>query len=301
MDLLEKQSMKRVLRVGGVPEHFNLAWHLAIENGLFEEKGIEIQWRDVPGGTGAMCKLLRDGELDLAIALTEGVVADIMQGNSAKIMQFYVNSPLRWGIYTSGKSELNNLKDIEGLKYAISRFKSGSHLMAFVNARNLKIQVKQEDFVIVGNLEGARKSLAENESQLFMWEKFTTKPYADSGEFKYLGECRTPWPCFAVVATDTIINNESTLLNEVLDIMNQSCIDLKFKEKEATKMIAWRYQLKQDDAQEWFNELEYAYNEEIDEIQFMDILNDLKYLGIIERIPQLEEICYSRNLSESLI
>jgi hypothetical protein len=161
--------------------------------------------------------------------------------------------------------------------------------------------VDSNDFVIVGNLEGARKSLASNESQLFMWEKFTTKPYVDSGEFKYLGECRTPWPCFAVVATDSIINKESELLNEVLDIMNQSCIDLKFKEKEATKMIAWRYQLKQDDALEWFNELEYAYNEEIDEIQFMDILNDLKSLGIIERIPQLEEICYSRNLSESLI
>lgn len=301
MDLLEKHSMKRVLRVGGVPEHFNLAWHLAIENGLFEEKGIEIQWRDVPGGTGAMCKLLSDGDLDLAIALTEGVVADIMQGNPSKIVQFYVNSPLRWGIYTSGKNELKNLENIQGLKYAISRFKSGSHLMAYVNARNLNIKVNQEDFVIVGNLEGARKSLANNESQLFMWEKFTTKPYADSGEFKYLGECRTPWPCFAVVASNELLQHQNALLNEVLEIMNTSCIDLKFKEKEATKMIAWRYQLKQEDAQEWFNELEYAYSEEIDEIQFMDILNDLKSLGIIDRIPQLEEICYSKNLIDTLV
>ena len=29
------------VRVGGVPEHFNLAWHLAIEQGHFANKGIE--------------------------------------------------------------------------------------------------------------------------------------------------------------------------------------------------------------------------------------------------------------------
>ncbi|MCA0428023.1 MAG: substrate-binding domain-containing protein [Bacteroidetes bacterium] len=301
MDLLEQQSMRKVLRVGGVPEHFNLAWHLAIENGKFLEKGIEIEWRDVPGGTGAMCKLLRDGELDMAIALTEGVVADIMQGNPAKIVQFYVNSPLRWGIFTSGQNTALSMDNLQGCKYAISRYKSGSHLMAYVNARNLNLTIAPEDFVLVGNLEGARKSLAANESQLFMWEKFTTKPYADSGEFRFLGECRTPWPCFAVVASDELIETQPELLNQVLDIINQSCYELKFNEKEATKMVAWRYQLKEEDARSWFQELEYAYSPEIDEIQFMDILNDLKSLGIIDRIPQLEEICYSRHLSENLV
>ena len=76
------------VRVGGVPEHFNLAWHFAIENGMFEQQGIEIVWMDVPGGTGAMCNALRNDEFDLVIALTEGVVSDIMQGNPSKIVQF---------------------------------------------------------------------------------------------------------------------------------------------------------------------------------------------------------------------
>ncbi len=69
--------MKKTVRVGGVPEHFNLAWHLANENGLFLREGIDIQWQDIPGGTGAMCSALRKGELDIAITLTEGIVADI--------------------------------------------------------------------------------------------------------------------------------------------------------------------------------------------------------------------------------
>ena len=32
------------IRLGGVPEHFNLPIHLAIEKGKFEEKGINLEW-----------------------------------------------------------------------------------------------------------------------------------------------------------------------------------------------------------------------------------------------------------------
>ncbi|MBC7382924.1 MAG: ABC transporter substrate-binding protein [Bacteroidia bacterium] len=288
--------MKKVVRVGGVPEHFNLAWHLANENGLFTQEGIEIQWQDIPGGTGAMCKALRDDELDIAITLTEGIVADIISGNPSKIVQFYVNSPLRWGIYTGLNSGIDSLSEIEGKKYAISRYRSGSHLMAIVNAGTLGFHINPDDFVLVGNLEGARKALANNEAQVFMWEKYMTKPLVDKGEFKFLGECRTPWPCFAVVATNKIIEQDAALLTKVLEVVNQSCYALKFKELEATHMVAWRYQLKLADAKQWFSELEYSYTEEIDEVQMVSIVNDLKALGIIDRIPALEEICYEPNI-----
>ncbi|OYU96285.1 MAG: ABC transporter substrate-binding protein [Bacteroidetes bacterium B1(2017)] len=297
MDLLDQKSMKKVVRVGGVPEHFNLAWHLANENGLFSQEGIEINWQDVPGGTGAMCKALRENELDIAITLTEGIVADIMAGNPSKIIQFYVNSPLRWGIYTGVNSGIKSLDEIASKKYAISRYRSGSHLMAFVNARNLGQTIDEEkDFVLVGNMEGARKALANNDAQVFMWEKYMTKPLVDAGEFRFLGECKTPWPCFAVVATDSFIEENSQLLGKVIEVMNKSCYELKFKELEATQMVAWRYQLKLADAKQWFSELEYAYSEEIDEIQMVSILNDLKSLHIIDRLPQIEEVCYAPNL-----
>ena len=54
------------IRVGGVPEHFNLPWHLAMENKDFEEQGIKLTWRDFPDGTGAMCRALRDNEIDVS-------------------------------------------------------------------------------------------------------------------------------------------------------------------------------------------------------------------------------------------
>ncbi|MES2381250.1 MAG: substrate-binding domain-containing protein [Bacteroidota bacterium] len=288
--------MFKTIRVGGVPEHFNLAWHLAIERGDFAKKGIAIEWIDVPGGTGAMCKMLRDGEIDIAIALTEGVVSDIMQGNPSKLVQFYVNSPLRWGIFVDAKSNIKTISQMQGQKYAISRYKSGSHLMAYVNAANNGLSINDsEDFVLVGNLNGARKALAANEAQLFMWEKFTTKPYVDSGEFRMIGECKTPWPCFAIVATDNFINTQPTTLDEVLEVVNKSCNDLKYND-EAVDLIAWRYQIKLADAMSWFSELEYAAKAEVSEEEMNQILDKLVQFNIIESKPDIFDICYNKTL-----
>ena len=36
------------LRVGGVPEHFNLPWHLALEAHRFESLDIELTWQRLP-------------------------------------------------------------------------------------------------------------------------------------------------------------------------------------------------------------------------------------------------------------
>jgi len=47
--------MKR-FKIGGVPEHFNLPWRLAIEEGKFKAAGIELHWSDMTGGTGQMIK-----------------------------------------------------------------------------------------------------------------------------------------------------------------------------------------------------------------------------------------------------
>jgi sulfonate transport system substrate-binding protein len=284
------------VRVGGVPEHFNLAWHLAIENGMFAQQGIEIDWIDVPGGTGAMCKALRNDEFDLVIALTEGVVSDIMQGNPSKIVQFYVNSPLRWGIFVDAKSEIKSIAEMLGHKYAISRYKSGSHLMAYVNANKHHLTInEEEDFVLVGNLDGARKALSENTAQLFMWEKFTTKPYVDNGEFKMIGECSTPWPCFVVAATNQFIAQHQHVLNRILSVVNLSCLILK-NNSQAPALIAARYGIKETDAMQWFKELEYAYHPEMNELEWADILDKLKQFNIIDSVPELTEICYDKNI-----
>ena len=210
----------RVLRVGGVPEHFNAPWHTAAKAGLFAERGIDVRWTDFPGGTGAMAKALRDGELDVAILLTEGIVADIHRGNPARLVGTYVSSPLTWGIHVAADSPLTDAAQLYSQpagdggaspRFAVSRMTSGSHLMAFVDAQQRAGEAAAASlrFEIVGSLEGAREALREGRADGFMWEKFTTKPLVDSGEWRRVGECVTPWPCFALAATPAALGGLS--------------------------------------------------------------------------------------------
>ena len=101
LGLLMHVMNRKKVKIGGVPEHFNYPWHAAMKKGLFSEYGLEVEWHDIKGGSGAMCQLLDQGDLDMALVLTEGIVKHIVQGGMARIVQQYVKSPLIWGVHAS--------------------------------------------------------------------------------------------------------------------------------------------------------------------------------------------------------
>ena len=235
---------KRIqFNVGGVPEHFNLPWKKAIEEKRFETHSIEVRWKDYCGGTGAMTKALREGDLDVAILLTEGIIADIHRGNKSKIVQFYVKSPLRWGIHVGAQSEHHSIKDLENKKAAISRYGSGSHLMAYVNANNHNWDLDKQKFEVVKNLDGGRAYLTQGKADYFLWEKFTTKPFVDNGEFRIVGECPTPWPSFVVAVREDVLLTHYGEIKLLLETVNESCKRVKENPK-SVEEIAKRYDLK---------------------------------------------------------
>ena len=184
----------KTIKIAGVPEHFNLPWHLCIEDGEFNAVGIDLQWTDVPEGTGKMCQMLRTGETDIAVLLTEGIIKDITEGNSAKIVQIYVQSPLIWGIHVAMKAPYQNLSDLENKKVAISRMGSGSHLMSLVNATNQHWNTKDLQFEIVNTIDGAVDSLTNGNADYFMWERFMTQPLVDQKIFRRIADCPSPCP-----------------------------------------------------------------------------------------------------------
>ena len=174
----------KTIKIAGVPEHFNLPWELAIENGDFKDVGIDLQWTNIPEGTGKMCQMLRDGETDIAVILTEGIVKDIVGGTKCKIVQIYVESPLIWGIHVAAASNYNTLSDLENTKVAISRYGSGSQLMAYVNAKNEGWNTENLQFEVVNTIDGAVETLTNGTADYFMWEHFMTKPLVDNGIFR---------------------------------------------------------------------------------------------------------------------
>ena len=271
--------MKNV-RIGGVPEHFNYAWYLALKHGHFKQRNIDVRWRDYFGGTGQMTKALRENEIDIAVILTEGIIKDITEGNPCKIVQVFVESPLVWGIHVAQDSIYKNLSELKGQKAAISRYGSGSHLMAYVNAMKLKWDTASDlQFEVVKDLDGAVESLSSKESDYFMWEKFTTKPLVDQNIFRRLGDCPTPWPCFVIAVRDEFILNEKETLQNILKTINT--ITSSFKEiPQIDRIISERYQQKNEDVKAWLEITEWS-QKNIDPKTVEAIQNQLLKLNII--------------------
>jgi ABC-type nitrate/sulfonate/bicarbonate transport system substrate-binding protein len=280
------------IKIGGVPEHFNLPWYLTLRDKSHHKKDINLRWHDFFGGTGQMCKALRNKEIDIAVILTEGIIRDIIDGNECKIVQVYTKSPLVWGVHVANNSPYKTIQDLKGKKAAISRFGSGSHLMAFVNAEKKGWDTKNDlDFEVVKNLDGALVGLPNGIGDYFMWEKFTTKPYVDNGTFRTVDYCPTPWPCFVIAVRNEVLNENEANIREILEIINETTKDFKMIPS-VDRMISHRYDQKLEDVQEWLSITEWS-QEQIDEKTIDTIQNKLLDLEIIPRKIAYEELVYT--------
>ena len=279
-------------QIGGVPEHFNLPWYLTLSTKKYTKEGINLRWKDYPSGTGAMCKALREKEIDMAVILTEGIVRDIIDGNDCKIVQVFVKSPLIWGIHVAQDSKYMKIEDLRGTKAAISRFGSGSHLMAYVNAENQKWDTNQDlGFQIINDLNGALESLPKGEGDYFMWEKFMTQPYVDNGTFRKVGECPTPWPCFVIAVRNDVLETDADAIQKILEIINNTTNT--FKEIQyIDEIIKNRYGIKLEDAREWLSLTEWSQGQ-LSENEVENIQNQLLNLNLIKNKIQINSLLHN--------
>lgn len=271
----------KTIRIAGVPEHFNLPWHLCIENNEFLEFGVDLQWTDVPEGTGKLCQMLRDNETDIAVVLTEGIVKDIISGNPSKIVQVYVESPLIWGVHVHANSAYFNFSDLENKKAAISRVGSGSQLMAYVNAKNNNWDTSNLNFEIVHTIDGAVEALTNKKADYFMWERFMTKPLVDKGIFRRIGDCPTPWPCFVIVVREDFLKKHKNAVSQILEIINN--MTLQFKNiPSIDEILATRFNQKKEDIRDWLSITEWS-QKQISKEMLINVQNELFDLAIIDK------------------
>lgn len=269
------------LKIGGVPEHFNYPWYITLKNKAYQKQNINLRWQDYPGGTGQMCKALRDGSVDIAIVLTEGIIKDIANGNPSKIVQTFVKSPLVWGIHVGAKSSFKTIKDLENATIAISRYGSGSHLMAIVNAYNQGWDITKLKFKVIGDLQGGINALTNGEADYFMWEHFTTKPLVDDGTFRRIDDCLTPWPCFVIAVRNEVLEHHFEEVQKVLKIINKTTKDFK-KIEHIDAILAERYEQQLEDIQQWLKITSWNAGKPITKNLITRIQNKMVTFNVIE-------------------
>jgi sulfonate transport system substrate-binding protein len=271
--------MKR-FKIGGVPEHFNLPWRLAIEEGKFKDIDVELHWSDMTGGTGQMIKGLQTGSIDIAVLLTEGITKSILDGLDARILTVYVTTPLHWGIHVPYNSDITKVDQLQGQTFAISREGSGSHLMAYVKAFQEGWDINKLKFNVVGDVYGGLWALQNDQAQGFLWEKYTTFPFTEQKKCRYIDEVVTPWPCFVIAVREEVLDKDKELLQKISSIANQRALELK-NNVQAAEIISWRYNLRLSQVQNWLIETNWNYENQGFEGSFKTVIDYLLKLNLI--------------------
>jgi ABC-type nitrate/sulfonate/bicarbonate transport system substrate-binding protein len=269
------------INICGVPEHFNLPWKSSIENKLFEQENIQLNWKNIPEGTGKMCEMLRNQETDIAIILTEGIVKDIALGNPSVIIQKYIETPLIWGVHIPYQYNYQHINDLKHQKIAISRLGSGSHLMSMLWAKKNNWDFTKNQYQIVNTIDGAIKSLSQNESTIFMWEKFMTKPLVDNYTFQRIEDFPTPWPCFVIAVRKEFLENNLKEVQQTLKLINN--VTKTFKQTpNLIEKIGLEYHLQPIDVIDWLQVTDWS-QENFTEDEFDTIQNQLLEVQIINQ------------------
>ena len=284
----------KTIRVGGVPEHFNYPWHYGIQAGIFDAYGLTIDWTDVKGGSGAMCKMLENDELDIALVLTEGIVKHLHNGGTSKIIQQYVKSPLIWGVH-SNPSEKFGAEDLTKARFARSRVGSGSHLMSYVHAEQKGYDISEENFVTVGNIDDAMLAFEENEADILLWEKFMTQPYVTQGKATRIGQCVSPWPCFMLVASKKFLDANSETVQTLCSSILQSCEQVTLREDTVTQ-IAKMYSLKTEGVAQWYDTVEWQTSPWLSKKMLQNVINTLERVNLLNTtLLSPEYLCSSKS------
>jgi ABC-type nitrate/sulfonate/bicarbonate transport system substrate-binding protein len=279
----------RKIRIIGVPEHFNFPWLKVVEEQPFQAEGLLLEWTDEPKGSGAMNKALREGRADVAVVLTESFIKDRIEGNPGKIIGYHVQSPLIWGIHLSSRHSDKALADLSDVPFAISRYGSGSHLMAFLLARKMGWDTNRLQFELIGDLEGAKVALEAPEPKVFLWEKYMTKPLVDKGLFYRVGEIPTPWPCFVVVASPDVLQNHPDFLKRLRDLVYKKSSSL-LEDGQLPSLLSQKYGILEEDIEAWLSQTEWARQAVISKETLTATMETLQTLELIREMVPAEEL-----------
>ncbi|KAF9446602.1 periplasmic binding protein-like II, partial [Macrolepiota fuliginosa MF-IS2] len=269
-----------VLRIGYVREHFSSPLLQFAE----KDEGNTFTLVECPSGTGQLISRLTNNEIDVAIALTDPLISGIANGSKAyKLVGSYVSTPLNWAVITGINSEYKDISQLKGTRIGISRYGSGSYTMAYVMALQRGWLTQDLQFQVNNDIRGLIDSVNDGSTSAFMWEWFTTKPFADAGEVRFIGSVPTPWPSWLIAAHPERAETEA--LKIFLRDLTTHVQEFNSQENRAGKdvnFIKEKFGYPEQDIKAWLETVGYfADCQEISTKVISDTLNYLQKAGVV--------------------
>ena len=142
-------------------------------------------------------------------------------------------------------------------------------------------------------MDGALESLDNQTSDVFYWEKYTTKPWVDSGELRRVGEYLTPWPCFVVAATDDILKREPEAVIRMLRTIHDSC-DRFMQDEKVISLVSERYGQKMKDVERWYHSTEWAIHGWVNDKMLKSVVYHLRVAEIVGEDQEIPDLVWRR-------
>ncbi|KAI9066233.1 periplasmic binding protein-like II [Trametes sanguinea] len=271
-----------VLRVGYVREHFSSPLLQYAE----EDGGKTFTLVECPSGTGQLIGRLEKDEIDVAIALTDPLISGIAKGSKAyKLVGSYVTTPLNWAVITGKNSSYNSISDLKGTTIGISRYGSGSQTMAYVMALQQGWPTNELKFQVNNDIRGLIESVNDGSTSAFMWEWFTTKPFVDAGECRFIGSVPTPWPSWLIAAHPE--RAPASALTPFLEALSGYVCAFDAPEKRAADDVAFirdKFGYPEEDIKAWLKTVGYPQTcLEIPKQVILDTLSVLEKARFVQR------------------
>jgi ABC-type nitrate/sulfonate/bicarbonate transport system substrate-binding protein len=114
-----------------------------------------------------------------------------------------------------------------------------------------------------------------------MWEHFMTKPLVDSGTFRRVADCPTPWPCFVIAVRNEFLENNEEVVSTLLHIINNATREFK-NIPGIDLLLASKYNQKIEDIQSWLSKTIWS-QKPLEATMLNKIQNQLFDLKIIDK------------------
>ncbi|KAJ3515487.1 hypothetical protein NLJ89_g1719 [Agrocybe chaxingu] len=243
---------------------------------------------ECPSGTGQLITRLTNDEIDVALALTDPLISGIANGSKAyKLVGSFVSTPLNWAVITGKESKYNSISDLQDSTLATLewRLSSGSFTMAYVMALQQGWPLDNLQFQVNNDIRGLLDSVNNGSTSAFMWEWFTTKPFVDAGEARFIGSVPTPWPSWLIAAHPERARAEA--VRAFLDGLTGYVNDFDSEECRVAKNVAFiedKFGYPKEDIQAWLKTVRYPPScSEIPTEVITNTLSVLEKAGVVKK------------------
>jgi len=159
--------------------------------------------------------------------------------------------------------------------------------MAYVMALQQGWSTGDLQFQVNNDIRGLIDSVNNGSTSAFMWEWFTTKPFADAGEVRFIGSVPTPWPSWLIAAHPSSTRAPPDVLRNFLATLSKyvrSFSDVSNRAGPSLEFIKDKFGYPEEDIKAWLETVNYPDDcSVIPRNVIIDTLGVLEQAGMVKR------------------